>query len=76
MKLFQVQLKRATLTHFMSLATRKLEFPDLVCTKYGASVQKLCDKFANKFPDFRQNKIKLKLFAQPFDLAMEDNPED
>ena len=26
--------------------------------------------------DFRQNKIKLKLFARPFDLSVEDSPED
>ena len=76
LELFQVQLRRATLTHFMCLASRKLEFPDLDCTKYGASVQKLYDEFANRFSYFRQNKIKLKLFAQPFDLAVEDSPED
>ena len=76
LELFQVQLNRATLTHFMCLATRKLEFPYLDCTEYGASVQKLRDEFANRFSDFRQNKIKLKLFAQPFYLAVEDSPED
>ena len=75
-ELFQVLLSRATWTHFLCLETRKLEFPALDCTKYEASVQKLCDEFANRFPDFRQNKIKLKLFAQPFDLAVEDSPED
>ena len=76
LELFQVQFRRATLTHFMCLVTRKLEFPDLDCTKYGARVQKLRDEFANRFPNFRQNKIKLKLFAQSFDLAVEDSPED
>ena len=60
----------------MCLATRKLEFPELDCNKYGARVQKLRGECANKVPDFRQNKIKLKLFAQLFDLAMEDSPED
>ena len=76
LELFQVQLNRTKLTHFMCLATRKLGFRDLDCTKYGASVQKLCDEFANRFADFRQNKIKLKLLAQPFDLAVEDSPVD
>ena len=76
LELFQVQLSRATLTHFMCLATRKLEFPDLDCTKYEARVQKLRNEFANKFPDFRQNKIKLKLFVQPFDWSVDDSPED
>ena len=60
----------------MCFATRKLEFPHLDCTKHWASIQKLYDEFANKFPDFKQNKIKLKLFAQPFDLAVEDSLED
>ena len=60
----------------MCLATRKLEFSNVDCTKYGTSVQKLHDKFTNRFQDFRQNKIKLKLFAQPFDLAVENSPED
>ncbi|XP_076308646.1 general transcription factor II-I repeat domain-containing protein 2-like [Tachypleus tridentatus] len=76
LKLFQVQLRRAILTHFTCLATRKLEFPNLDCTKYGTSVQKLRDEFANRFPDFRQTEIRLKLFAQPFDLAVEDSPDD
>ena len=58
------------------LATRKLEFPDLDSTNYGTSVQKLRDEFANRSTDFRQNEIKLKLFAQPFDLVVEDCPDD
>ena len=76
LELFQVQLSRAILTHFMCFATRKLEFPYLDCTKYGACVQKLHDEFAKRFTDFRQNKIKQKLFDQTFDLAVEDSPED
>ena len=55
LELFQVHLSRATLTHFTCLATRKMEFPDLDCAKYGACVQNLRDEFANKFQDFRQN---------------------
>ena len=76
LELFQVQLSRATLTHFTCLATRKQEFSDLDCTNYGTSVQKLRDEFANRFTDFRKNEIKLKLFAQPFDLVVEDCPDD
>ena len=34
------------------------------------------DEFANSFTDLRQNKIKLNLFAQPFDLVVEDCPDD
>ena len=76
LELFQIQLSRAILTRFLCLATRKREFPDLDCAKYGARVQKLRGEFANRFSDFRQNQIKLKLFAHPFDLAVEDSPED
>ena len=76
LEIFKAQLSRATLTHFTCLATRKLEFPDLDCTNYEASVQKLRAEFTNRFPDFRQNEIKLKLFAQPFDLAVEASPDD
>ena len=43
LELFHIQLSRATLTHFICLATRKLEFPDLDCTIYGAGIQKLHD---------------------------------
>ena len=76
LELFQVQLSRVTLTHFMCFAIRKLEFPYLDCAKYGASEQKLCDEFANRFLNFRENRIQLKLFAQPLYLAVEDGPED
>ena len=30
----------------------------------------------NRFSDFRQDRIKLKFFVQPFDLAVEDSPGD
>ena len=73
LELFQFQLSRVTLTHFVCLATKKLEFPYLDCAKYGASVQKLRDEFANRFPHFSQNKIKLKLFAQSFNLAVAED---
>ena len=63
LELFQVQLKIATLTHFACLATRKLEFLDLDCSKYGARTEKLRNKFANRFSNFRQNEIKVTLVA-------------
>ena len=64
------------MTHFKYLTTRKLEFPDLSCTNYGASVQKLREEFANRFRDFRREKIRLKLFAHLFDLEVEDCRDD
>ena len=76
LKFFQVQLSNATLTHFICLANWKLEFPNLDCTNYRTSEQKLRDEFAKRFTDLRQNKIKLKLYAQPFDLVVEDCPDD
>ena len=60
----------------MCLATRQLKFPDLDCTNYGSSIQKLRNEFANRFSDFRQNEMKLKLFAQFLDLGVEDSPDD
>ena len=52
-ELSQFQLGRATLTHFMCLSVRKMEFPDIYSTNYAASVQKLCDELTSRFPDFR-----------------------
>ena len=47
LELLQVRLSREILTHFKCLTTRKLDFPDLNCINYGASVQKLREKFAD-----------------------------
>jgi len=64
LELFQVQLSRATLTHFTCLATRKLEFSDLDRTNYGISVQKLRDEFTNRFTDFREYRLdNLRVFS-------------
>ena len=76
MELFQVQFGRATLTHFTCLAARKMEFPDLDSNNYAASVAKQRDEFTIRFPEFRQDEIKVNLFARPFDLAVEDCPDD
>ena len=72
----QVQLGRATLTNFMCLVAKKIKFPDLDSTNYAASVQKLQDEFTRRFPDFRRDGIKDKLFAHPFDLTVEDSPDE
>ena len=76
LELFQVQMSRATLTHYTCLAARKMEFPYLGSTSYATSVQKLRDEFTSKFPKFRLDEIKVNLFAHPFDLAVEDSPDD
>ena len=52
-------------TPFHVSCDQELKFPDLDCSKYGASVQKILDF-----------QIKLKLLVQSFDLAVEDIPED
>ena len=76
LELFLVQLGRTTLTHFMCLAARLLEFPDLDSSNYAASVRKLRDEFTRWFQEFRQDEIKVKLFAHPFYLAVDDIPDN
>ena len=76
LELFQVQLGRSTLKHFMCLAARLMAFPDLDSTNYVASVQKLRDEFTSWFPEFTRDEIKVELFAHPFYLAVEDSPDD
>ena len=73
---FHVQLGRVTLTHFMCLAARMMEFPDLDSMDYAASVQKLRDEFTSIMPEFRQDENKVNLSAHPFDLAVEDSPDN
>ena len=75
-ELFPVLLGRATLTHYTCLAARKIEFLALDSTNYAASVHKLRDVFSSRFPEFRQDESKAKLFAHPFDLSVEDSPDD
>ena len=53
-----------------------MEFPDIDSTNYAASVQKLRDESTIIFPEFRRGEIKVKLFAHPFDLVVEDCPDD
>ena len=45
-------------------------------TNYAASVQKQREEFTSRFPEFRRNKDKVKLLAHPFDLPVEDSPDD
>ena len=76
LELFQVQLGRATLTNFTYLAARRMEFPDLDSTNYVESAQKLHDDFTSRFPEFRHDEMKVNLLTHPFDLAVEDSPDD
>ena len=69
-------MDRVTLTHFTSLASRMMEFPDFDFTNYAASVQKLRDEFTSKFPEFRRDEMRVNLLAHLFDLAVEDSPGD
>ena len=75
-ELFKVQLGRAMLTNFTCPAARKMELPDLDFTNNAASVQKLRNEFTIRFPEFRRDEIKVKLFVHSFDLAVEDSPGD
>ena len=60
----------------MCFAARKMEFPDIDSTNYAASAQKLHNEFTSRFPEFRRDEIKLKLFAHPFNLGVEDSSDD
>ena len=53
-----------------------MELPDLDSTNYAVCVQKLHDEFTSRLPEFRRDEIKVKLFAHPFDLTVEDSPDD
>ena len=53
-----------------------MEYSDLNTKNYAASVQKLRDGFTSRFPKFRRDEIKVKLFAHLLDLAVEDSPGD
>ena len=75
-ELFQVQVSSATLINFMCLAARKMEIHDLHSTNYAASAHKLCDEFTSRFTELRPDEIKAKLLAHPFDLLVEDSPDD
>ena len=74
--MFQFQLSRDTLIHLACLAAWKMEILDLDSTNYSASVQKLHDEFTSRLPEFRRDGIKAKLFAQPFELKVDDSPDD
>ena len=45
-------------------------------SNWCSCVQKLRDEFTSRFPEFRRHEIKVNLFAHPFDLAVEDSPDD
>ena len=53
-----------------------MEFHDLYSTNYTTSVQKVRDEFTSRFAEFRRDEIKVRLFAHPFDLALEDSNDD
>ena len=75
-ELLQANLGRATLSYFTCLAARKAEFSDLDSTNYAAENQKLRDEFTSRYPEFKRDEIKVKLFANPFDLAVDDSPDN
>ena len=53
-----------------------MEFHYLDSTNNAASVRKLRNEFTSRFPEFRRDEIKAKLFAHPFDFAVEESPDD
>ena len=63
-ELFQDHSRTATLTIFTCLTTRKMVFPVVDSTNYAACAQTLRDEFTSRFPEFRRDEIKAKLFVQ------------
>ena len=73
LKLLQVQLGRDTLTHFTCLPARKMEFPDF----FPPSMQQVFKSYvmSSQAGFHSSDEIKVKLFAYPFDLTVEDSPD-
>ena len=71
----QELLGRSTMTQFTFLAARKMEIPYLDSTNYAASVQEQHNEFISRFPEIRRDKIKVKLLAHPFRLAVGHRPD-
>ena len=53
-----------------------MTFPFLHSNNHAASFQKLCSELTSRCPEFRRDEIKVKLSAHPFDLAVEDSPDE
>lgn len=44
--------------------------------KYITALQDLKTQFDSRFSDFRKNEINMNLFARPFNVSVEDAPEE
>lgn len=66
------QFKKNVTTHFPNLSSCQTSNMD----KYITALQDLKTQFASRFSDFRKNEINLNLFAHPFNVSVEDAPEE
>ena len=74
LQLFRSQLSKASLTHFPCLESRKILIQSINCEKYVGMVEKLTLAFKTRFEDFRKHNANFQIFAQPFDLVVENIP--
>ena len=63
-----------SLTHFPCLESRKVLIQSINCEKYVGMVEKLTLAFETRFEDFRKHDADFQIFAQPFDLVVENIP--
>ncbi|XP_019350287.1 centrosomal protein 20 isoform X3 [Alligator mississippiensis] len=73
LELFQKQLNKKNVAHFIILLTRCAETVNH--DKYSALISCLLDEFKQKFADFREHSDELKLFADPFGMDATDAPD-
>lgn len=74
LQLFAKQLSCENFINFPYLKKLKEQFPDKKFD-YSEQVQRLLISFEKRFIDFELQKVKLKLFGDPFSVPVEEAPE-
>ena len=72
LQLFETQLYQSKFFHFPCLTNRESETDTIDIQKYAQNVGKVSTEFQERFEDFRQNQMEIKLFSQPFDVTPEE----
>lgn len=75
LKLFEEQLKQQNFFNFPYLKKMKEESPDSLLD-YSDQIKILQHEFDNRFQDFEKNDVKLKLFADPFAVPVDQLAEN
>lgn len=74
LQLFSKQLAQHNFVNFSYLKKMKERYPHKVLD-YSEQIKMLQNVFENRFQDFETNNVILKLFADPFSVAIDDAPE-